>query len=512
MEGEEEKAPAGPAPPVEPTIREKALFYTTAFFILLAVFSLFAFLFLVPFVIDPAFSTIFKEFDPEPTLCYTQEVINLIGSSNCTWTSCREGCTKEIFNCTQILVKYRIGGSPTTTAVTDNSPTTRSHHHYAGGPRSRRAISRSNSHSESTIDEETSGVRWNTSTKLNNINSRLSSTYKQQMQIPFYQTNNQPQFSNSVNNVYSVHDSSYYANNNNYQRTVPSSSSLSSKGEGSTLTTDDRNIHKKKKHKTLSSSLVSSSLSSPHIASLQSSYYSNSRVLRPGSSSSSSSASNLNSESESSGGGAGAGSSGGWFHRAHLFPNVRGCGYPPKVNCSRFLSKYAHVGRNFSCYYSKVDPKLVVTTFNMNRLLFELVLSMAIPIPCFVISTIYIVFAYFKIYAPSPTAPRTPHSVTAAASTADVNAIDANTSSSCQTANNAASAAAVNNSTTNLLTTDPILITSSTNNNIASIPRLLPGDGEGQGSSDDLDASVSTTDEKAQIIQQIGRASCRERV
>lgn len=43
------------------TIAEKCLFYTTAFFILLAVFSLFAFLFLVPFVIDPAFTTIFME-------------------------------------------------------------------------------------------------------------------------------------------------------------------------------------------------------------------------------------------------------------------------------------------------------------------------------------------------------------------------------------------------------------------------------------------------------------------
>jgi Na+ channel auxiliary subunit TipE len=51
MEGEEEL----------PSFREKALFYTTAFFVLLGTFSLFAFLFLVPFVIDPAFTTIFMQ-------------------------------------------------------------------------------------------------------------------------------------------------------------------------------------------------------------------------------------------------------------------------------------------------------------------------------------------------------------------------------------------------------------------------------------------------------------------
>jgi hypothetical protein len=34
------------------------LFYTTAFFVLLAVFSVFALIFLVPFFIDPAWSTL----------------------------------------------------------------------------------------------------------------------------------------------------------------------------------------------------------------------------------------------------------------------------------------------------------------------------------------------------------------------------------------------------------------------------------------------------------------------
>ncbi|KAG9437827.1 UPF0769 protein C21orf59 [Apis mellifera carnica] len=56
------------------TFLQKLLFYTTAFFILLSTFSLFAFLFLVPFVIDPAFTTIFMQFDTRPAECITTYV------------------------------------------------------------------------------------------------------------------------------------------------------------------------------------------------------------------------------------------------------------------------------------------------------------------------------------------------------------------------------------------------------------------------------------------------------
>ena len=31
-----------------------------------------------------------------------------LGASNCSWTSCREGCTKEIYDCTQIRVNYKL--------------------------------------------------------------------------------------------------------------------------------------------------------------------------------------------------------------------------------------------------------------------------------------------------------------------------------------------------------------------------------------------------------------------
>lgn len=93
---------------LQQTFKEKLLFYITAFFVLLAIFSLFGFLFLVPFVIEPAFTTIFMEFDETPAECVTAEIEHFKGASNCSWTSCREGCTKEVYECTQIRVNYKV--------------------------------------------------------------------------------------------------------------------------------------------------------------------------------------------------------------------------------------------------------------------------------------------------------------------------------------------------------------------------------------------------------------------
>lgn len=69
---------------IEQTLKEKLLFYITAFFVLLGIFSLFAFLFLVPFVIEPAFTTIFMKFDEIPATCVTAEVEHFKGASNCS--------------------------------------------------------------------------------------------------------------------------------------------------------------------------------------------------------------------------------------------------------------------------------------------------------------------------------------------------------------------------------------------------------------------------------------------
>ncbi|KAJ8970666.1 hypothetical protein NQ317_011516 [Molorchus minor] len=187
---------------------------------------------LVPFVIDPAFTTIFMEFDEEAAFCVTSRIDRRLGASTFSWTSCREGCTKDIYDCTQIFVNYKILSNHTNTSLSISRPTT---------------------------------------------------------------------------------------------------------------TAKDREI-------------------------LEEEDYSN------------------NEDSE-------------WdFVEAKLLPNVKGCGYPPMLNCTNFLKSYKELGTNFSCYYSRIKPSMVISHLDMWQVYLNLVYAMAIPIPSFIISVIYLTIAYFKIY------------------------------------------------------------------------------------------------------------------
>ncbi|XP_022915115.1 protein tipE [Onthophagus taurus] len=232
------------------TWKQKLLFYITAFFVLLGTFSLFSFLFLVPFVIDPAFTTIFMEFDETPALCVTVDNEKRQGASNCTWTSCREGCTKEIYTCSQLRVNYKRNVTENSTGVTSTTEFT------------------------SAREER----------------SLLRDDYD-------YMKEDEEDYPNEVEPTGLMGDSSEW-----------------------------------------------------------------------------------------------------YYTGAKLFPNVKGCGYPPMLNCSIFYQRYQDLGTNFSCYYSRVDPGLVITDLDMWQVYMNLVYAMAIPIPSFILSVIYLTFAYFKIY------------------------------------------------------------------------------------------------------------------
>ena len=72
----------------------------------LCIVSVFAFLFLVPFVLDPAISTMTHDFKEEPVTCKVSNVAIIHGKSNCKWSSCREGCTADMYHCYQVRVIY----------------------------------------------------------------------------------------------------------------------------------------------------------------------------------------------------------------------------------------------------------------------------------------------------------------------------------------------------------------------------------------------------------------------
>lgn len=246
------------------TAAEKLLFYITASFVLLGTFSLFAFLFLVPFVIEPAITTILMEFSETPATCVTTDLESNRGASNCSWTSCKEGCTKEVYECTQIRVNYKLGkGPPVTDGVTVGSREVR--------------VERAIRDYDYTIERG----------------------YSPEEEVA-------------------------------EKTEAPSPTGL-------------------------------------------------------------------------------MGNSSEWyFVGAKLFPNVKGCGYPPSLNCSIFYKMYSTLGTNYSCYYSRIDPGLVISELDMNQVYLNLVYATAIPIPSFIVSVIYLTIAYFYIYNDETEPPRRP--------------------------------------------------------------------------------------------------------
>lgn len=88
------------------SIAESAKFYTSLCLGTTAFVSVFAFLFLIPFVVDPAISSLMADYEPEPVVCVAVQHVYAEGISNCSWASCREGCTREATRCHQIYVNY----------------------------------------------------------------------------------------------------------------------------------------------------------------------------------------------------------------------------------------------------------------------------------------------------------------------------------------------------------------------------------------------------------------------
>ncbi|XP_071642223.1 tipE homolog 1 isoform X1 [Temnothorax longispinosus] len=92
--------------PPRPTCRQRFNFYATSALAFVATSGGAALLFLVPLYVDPAISTLAADFSPEPVICTTSRREDLAGLFNCTWSSCREGCTSDVYSCTHIYVTY----------------------------------------------------------------------------------------------------------------------------------------------------------------------------------------------------------------------------------------------------------------------------------------------------------------------------------------------------------------------------------------------------------------------
>ncbi len=79
---------------------------------------------------------------------------------------------------------------------------------------------------------------------------------------------------------------------------------------------------------------------------------------------------------------------------ARLYPNVRGCGYPPELDCESFYRNYggsdggSNGGPPFDCWVSSVDPGVALTALDPDRARREAVYGLA-PLVVFLLSVLY---------------------------------------------------------------------------------------------------------------------------
>lgn len=80
---------------------------------------------------------------------------------------------------------------------------------------------------------------------------------------------------------------------------------------------------------------------------------------------------------------------------ASLLVNIKGCGYPPEVNCDTFLQSYNKTGRRFLCYYSRLDPRIVIVNYDPNKAWEDIYWSLGWTFGAQVVGSIVIIILHF---------------------------------------------------------------------------------------------------------------------
>ncbi|KAK7077477.1 hypothetical protein SK128_021858 [Halocaridina rubra] len=101
---------------------------------------------------------------------------------------------------------------------------------------------------------------------------------------------------------------------------------------------------------------------------------------------------------------------------ARLYPNVKGCGYPPSVNCTDFNRNYSTPGRTFPCYYSKQTPVMVINHLDLETIKTDLLYAIIIPWGLFLVSILYLLFTYVGMKKPETEGDDTQEVISAKAS------------------------------------------------------------------------------------------------
>ena len=308
---------------------------------LMLVLGLLVFLFLVPMTIDPALVTITFEITPEPVMCMTTSYIVTEGLSNTTWCSCLEGCTADVFTCYQITVAYKkinLSSSP------------------SAGRIKKRSINEQRTYLPSETSVAITEPQYN-SNELFSLHRppevAVSSSIK-----PFDDSSTQQlQFTDKR------HDT--LANTAPSFEVIQKSSFISDDDDGHYINSMTPDMPFGQLPEDILEDF-DNFISDPEDETRK-------RYKRE----------TFTDDSF-------------WdVTNASLFVNVKGCGYPPMVNCSRFEIKYGKVGRKFYCHYSQVNNSIVLDKYDRQEALEQLYLSFGVTLGIVFLGGVIIVIMKF---------------------------------------------------------------------------------------------------------------------
>ena len=74
--------------------------------------------------------------------------------------------------------------------------------------------------------------------------------------------------------------------------------------------------------------------------------------------------------------------------RAALFVNIKGCGYPPTVQCASWISEYGVNESTIPCHYSRSNSSVAITHLNTKNDWRDLLLSIFVPLISCIVSAV----------------------------------------------------------------------------------------------------------------------------
>ena len=74
--------------------------------------------------------------------------------------------------------------------------------------------------------------------------------------------------------------------------------------------------------------------------------------------------------------------------RAALFVNIKGCGYPPTVQCASWISEFGGNDTTIPCHYSRSNSSMAITHLDTKNDWRDLLLSVFVPLISCIVSAI----------------------------------------------------------------------------------------------------------------------------